>query len=415
MAAFISCKKETSENDSLDLSQKLQQEQTIDTTDNRKPSIPQEQPKPHNKLSERPIQKYVNAASGLNFRDAPNGKILGKFPFNSSIAIIGTTGVYDTIQDAGKKITGEWVKVKTYSTSVYVFDAFLSESYTEQEMLKSELRIFSMMTYNPDKNYPFVSLGDAFMGNYDDSNVKTLELNFTNQKDWTTLSKKDRKEYLKFLQLHENEQVHVYDYHRNKYFKFAIKELPLIAVSAYYDTDYYIGFDFKNKIQCDVACHQSFVAIGKENPFSEEGVTPILWEAIDIKKIEKPVLVYFHHYMKDYDINEAYIFRLDGHEYQYLQISFETQELPQRYVIIKDKNGRLIRQHHLTSSEGHGPTGFIRKGDADMPYSQQYAGNLFQGKPQVYFSFIDEYYDCNTIEFVDTTIPPIRISCDNRH
>lgn len=371
------------------------------------------------KKPQKPLYyRYVSASSGLNFRDAPDGKVLGKFPLNTYIAIMENTSVHDNIHDAGGNLSGKWVKVRTYKEPVYVFDAFLSESYTEQEPITFDLTIYPMMVYNGDEYSQFVSLGDARMGNYEDQNAKTLKLNLTIENEWVHLSKKDRKDYLNYLKLKENDPVNVYEYYNNQRYSFKINELPLIAIASPYDpTDYFVGLDFKGKLSCDKKCYQSFIAIGTENPFSNQGVTPILWEPISTTEIDKPVLNYNYFYKDDYVINEASVFRLDGYEYQYLKVSFKDEELTQGFVIIKNPNKEVIKQFQLTSSEGHGPTEFRVKGNVDFEfqYSQQFAGVLFKDQPQAYFSFFNYYYDCNVIRFVDTTIPSIRISCDNRH
>lgn len=385
----------------------LEQEQETDPILNDVPKTPQQ-----------PLYyRYVSAASGLNFRDAPDGSVLGKFPFNTYIDIMQQTGVYDTIQDARKKMSGEWVKVRTYKEPVYVFDAFLSESYTEVSRPVSDIVVYPVMTYNNDSTV-FISLGNAIMNEYSSNRNHKLNIKTSSSKPWAILNKKDRKTYLNYLKLTENDQVHVYDYLKNEQISFKVSTLPLVAVESWYDeTDYFVGFSFKESIKCNRDCYQKFVYIGSKNPFSKQGVTPILWETISTGEIKKPVLNYNYFYKDDYAINEASVFTLDGYEYQYLKVSFKDEELIQGFVIIKNPNKEVIKQFQLTSSEGHGPTEFRIKGNVDFEfqYSQQFAGVLFKDQPQAYFSFFDYYYDCNLIRFVDTTIPAIRISCDNRH
>lgn len=73
------------------------------------------------------IIKCVSAISGLNFRKSPKGKVLSKFKYNAIVTIVEKTGIREEIDDAGQKITGEWVGVKHDEKVVYVFDAFLAE------------------------------------------------------------------------------------------------------------------------------------------------------------------------------------------------------------------------------------------------------------------------------------------------
>lgn len=77
--------------------------------------------------TQKEIQKIVTAKRGLNYRDKPKGKSIGKFKNNTEVTVIEFTGVTQEITDEGKKITGEWVGVKLKNKTVYVFDAFLKE------------------------------------------------------------------------------------------------------------------------------------------------------------------------------------------------------------------------------------------------------------------------------------------------
>lgn len=71
--------------------------------------------------------KYITAKSGLIYRDAPNGKSLGKFDFKSKVSIIEHTNTFQKITDGNKTIEGEWVGVKSNNNKiVYVFNGFLS-------------------------------------------------------------------------------------------------------------------------------------------------------------------------------------------------------------------------------------------------------------------------------------------------
>ncbi len=391
---------------SIDTTTIVQQEKATDLT------IPTEQPtKP-----QKPIYyRYISAPSGLNFRDAPQGRILGKFPFNTYIGIIQQTGVYDTIQDAGKQITGEWLEVRTYKEPVYVFDAFVSETYTEFSPPVSDIVVYPVMSYDKE-NSVFISLGDARMGNYEDQNAKTLNLNFTRENEWAHLSKKDRRDYLKFLKLNEHDLVHVYDYYNNEHYRFKINELPLIAVASPYDpSDYFVGLDFKGKFNCEEDCYQKFVYIGDESPFSNEGVVPVIWKTVSLGNLKKPRLHYNHFHMDDYVINEARTFDLKGYQYQYLDVTFSDVKENQRYVLIKNSKGETMQQFQLTSSEGHDPSYFMNEGDEFVNPPDQFAGQLFKNKPQSYFGFFHIYYDCDEINFVDKSIPAVRIACDNRH
>lgn len=70
--------------------------------------------------------KFINAPSGLNYRDQPKGKILGKLNNNDEVIIIEHTAIFTEIIDENKPIKGEWVGIRIKKDTVYIFDAFLS-------------------------------------------------------------------------------------------------------------------------------------------------------------------------------------------------------------------------------------------------------------------------------------------------
>lgn len=69
---------------------------------------------------------FVSAENGLNFRDKPKGKILGKFEYNQELEIVKKTGILEQIDDNGKTKKGEWTGVLMNKDTVYVFSGFLT-------------------------------------------------------------------------------------------------------------------------------------------------------------------------------------------------------------------------------------------------------------------------------------------------
>ncbi|MCL5247453.1 hypothetical protein M4I21_16655 [Cellulophaga sp. 20_2_10] len=72
--------------------------------------------------------KYVNAESGLNYRDKPNGKKIGKFNFNDKLIIESHSGVFQKINDGANSLNGEWVSTLLHNKKVFVFNSFLSDT-----------------------------------------------------------------------------------------------------------------------------------------------------------------------------------------------------------------------------------------------------------------------------------------------
>ncbi len=78
--------------------------------------------------------KYVSAESGLNYRDKPNGKKLGKFDFNDKCTVDTITGVFQTVKDNYSTIKGQWVGTKVNNQRVFVFDGFLADTITKSSV-----------------------------------------------------------------------------------------------------------------------------------------------------------------------------------------------------------------------------------------------------------------------------------------
>ncbi|MBU2928164.1 SH3 domain-containing protein [Winogradskyella psychrotolerans] len=73
---------------------------------------------------------YVAAESGLSLRDQPdvNGKMLSKLAYGQAIGVLEKTNNKLVVLDGGKKVSGEWVKVKTRNHIGYVFNGYLSST-----------------------------------------------------------------------------------------------------------------------------------------------------------------------------------------------------------------------------------------------------------------------------------------------
>ncbi|GAB5564836.1 MAG: hypothetical protein Wins2KO_18990 [Winogradskyella sp.] len=71
---------------------------------------------------------YVAAESGLSLREQPDigAKMLSKLAYGEAIGVLEETDKKLVILDAGKKVSGKWVKVETRTHIGYVFDGYLS-------------------------------------------------------------------------------------------------------------------------------------------------------------------------------------------------------------------------------------------------------------------------------------------------
>jgi len=83
--------------------------------------------------------RFVAAKSGLNYRDKPKGKILGKFLFGEKLEVFEFTGNHEVIKDHKEIINGEWIGVKIDGKSVYVFSGYLLDEDGFKEIQYSNL------------------------------------------------------------------------------------------------------------------------------------------------------------------------------------------------------------------------------------------------------------------------------------
>ncbi|WP_340199418.1 hypothetical protein [Ascidiimonas sp. W6] len=75
------------------------------------------------------LYNYVNCKTGLQYRIAPEGKIIGRFPYNTQLEILKKTGITGFIEEEVDFFPGEWTGVRYRNDTVYVIDACLTNSY----------------------------------------------------------------------------------------------------------------------------------------------------------------------------------------------------------------------------------------------------------------------------------------------
>ena len=90
-------------------------------------------------------EKYISAESGLNFRDKPRGKILGKFEYAEKVQVISNTNVFETLNDKGETKEGEWLGLKHNNNTVYVFGAYLSDDKVA-DIIKEKTNLINILT-----------------------------------------------------------------------------------------------------------------------------------------------------------------------------------------------------------------------------------------------------------------------------
>lgn len=365
--------------------------------------------------------KYVAAKSGLNFRDSPKGKILGKFPLNTRVKVIVHTNIFDKINDGGKTLNGEWVGVQKEEDTVYVFNAFLSYNF-----LISDLKIYNAQPfYNEKKNYyrtGFLNLSESYF-TYTENENTILPID-EELKDTIVLNKTQRKEFLTKTNISEFDKVFIYDIQNDSVYIFKVSELPAIAcINIYYsdysdspktERDFEFGFDLKKSYR---GSYQNFAFIGKENPFQKGKLKPIIWAEIDSlefpERYKTKIIPDFRKIpIKEYNSKES--FKFSNSQYDFFIQNLQGSLTARLLLVIDSKKNEMIFNHVFTDSESSYLIPLNIKNKKNE-YGGQWTGELFKNKPPIIFGFLGHSFGCPLINFLSESEPPIMILCDNRH
>jgi len=358
---------------------------------------------------------YVIAKSGLNYRAAPNGKVLGKLPLNTKVNIVECTNVYNTIIDEGEPIGGEWVGIKKDAKTVYIFDAFLS---TKKYIPK--LNIYNVSSYQKDNSkssYGYITLTDGYP--WDKFNIIDDIYLEDNDIVYHQLKGKYRTQFLKGAKIKETDSVYIYNYFIDTLYTYIVSDLVLLAKPSPYGSykpitqdDYLIGFDLKSKLDLEAnkRCYDAFVYIGESNPFIKGKMKPIVWEVIDDSLFPS---VDFSDYENRYEglvemENEPkHVFKFQFNNYNYYFKIFNNR-LSCLVVLLNDD---VVYKAVFSSSEGESPAPISEKKGVNN-YFEQWTGVLFKNKPPVIFGFMYYSFSCSGIDFLDKTEPTIWKLCD---
>ncbi len=366
---------------------------------------------------------YVNARSGLNFREKPKGKILGKFTLNTYVKVIYKTEVQETINDDGKNIKGTWVGVEHQQDTVYVFDGFLSEN----KVVSGIKLYYASASYKSKKNEfrtSFVNLSDSFFKyEYDkEGNVITkpvLEI-YNDSKDTIVLNKIERNLFLKRVSIKESDSLFVYDIDKDRVTSFLISKLPVIAcINIYFspkenkreEFDYEFGFDLGKNFNIG----NNIVSIDNKNSFTKGQLKKMIWQKINSKDLPDAVLKETDKLnAKGFKLQSNYIFLDDN--FTFYLLNYRKSEINYcRYLVVLNNEKNQIIYSEIQRETESISLNPIKTSENNIDYGSQYTGKLFKNKAPVFFGFVNQSFGCPSITILDKTEPIIPILCDNRH
>lgn len=371
-----------------------------------------------------PVYRYVNASSGLNFRDAPDGNILGKFPLNTRVQLLENTGITMELIDAGATIKGTWVKVIVHQSSGYVFSGFLSEDFIETvyQDYMNDLGIMPISSSEiGNRKIPaFISLTDGDWYNRFPKVVAEYqkESTSTNKELYYYLKGKERADFLANRDIKESDNLYIYNFQTDDLTVAVIKEIPLLShESVYGGMDFLTGLDVKNII--DTSAHtyySSFAYIGTKNPFTSGAVSAIKWKPIATHKVPKVALNYGTFYNSaDYEVLLAYHYAAYGNNYYYSRHSFDNGTFIVDYIFVINEQNTLLYQAQISDSESQSPSIPLTENMQLPQVPEHFTGTLFKDKPAVIFGLYYNSFGCPFIDFISDSELSVYIQCDNRH
>lgn len=232
------------------------------------------------------------------------------------------------------------------------------------------------------------------------------------------LSPDARIKLMKEAKFSEKDSLFIYNYENKKLIRKPLKDLKAIAYLSPYSIgeadltnyDYMIGFQIEAKKDYDEVTKnysESYVYIGKQNPFVSNDLRPIKWQKTTAADFPLPNES-IKKYLKKGDVYKAQY--LDN--WLYVQDLLNEGEVQDRFLVYTDKNKKVLYQTKIERGEGDEVNPLNGFGTDE---SIQWIGKLIKDKPPVVFGFMSISFGCHSIRFLQNDYPTMPINCDNRH
>lgn len=297
----------------------------------------------------------------------------------------------------------------------------------EEAPKKGSINLFTLIPKD-SSDVVFVSLSDIYPVNDEKDTLILPNIEKLGKYDaqYFTFDKNYRKRFLSKTNISETDSVFVFDYNKNKLVSFVVKNLKTAAMLNGYSSeedwpyrsfDFMIGFEINKKYLNGFSEYfrDALVYVGKENPFSKEGLKPIVWKKIASKEYpSKPMKNEDRALLKNTVTGNTYIFKTENYHY-FLQEYLENHKViyARRLLVTDSKTKDIIIEKLYSQSEGTSP--------APLNYEEgydginQWTGKLFKNKPAVVFGFEYISFGCLGISIIDKSNEEIFLQCDNRH
>jgi hypothetical protein len=323
-----------------------------------------------------------------------------------------------------KKQSANTTKQDTSKNAIAETDTLQTE---EQGPRKESINLFTLMPKDSSE-VAFVSLSDIYPvdDEKDTLALPNLEKMGKVKAQYFTFEKNYRKRFLSKINISETDSLFIYDYAKNKYVSFLVKNLKTAAFLngyaseedwPYHNYDFMIGFEINKKYLKGFSEYyrDALVYVGKENPFAKERLIPVDWKKITAKEFpSKPMKSEDQKIVKGNTIGTTYGFKTSSYHY-FLQDYMDKEKIlyARRLIVIDAKTKEIIIEKLYSQSEGTSPAPLNYEEGQDA--INQWTGKLFKNKPQVIFGFLYESFGCPGISIIDKSNEEIYLQCDNRH
>lgn len=297
----------------------------------------------------------------------------------------------------------------------------------EETPKKESINLFTLMPKD-SSDVAFVSLSDIYPVNDEKDTLVLPDIEKLGKYDtqYFTFDKNYRKRFLSKTHISETDSVFVFDYAKNKMASFAVKKLKTAAMLNVYSSgedwpyrnfDFMIGFEINKKYLNGFSEYfrDVLVYVGKENPFSKEGLKPIVWQKIPGKEYpSRPMKNEDRTLLKNRLVGSSYSFETSDYHYFLQEYLDDNKAIYARRLLVTDsKTKDVIIEKLYSQSEGTSPAPLNYEAGHDG--INQWTGKLFKNKPFVVFGFEYISFGCPSISVIDQSNEEISLQCDNRH
>ena len=323
-------------------------------------------------------------------------------------------------------------------------DSLFKQIYDQEEQFDSILKpqninLYDLLNleYNIKRKVGFISLSDNYPLSEHPDSLAIPDLSKIKDREYFKLNSKYRERFLAKTKTSETDTVFIYDYSANVLLSFPVKDLNVTAYSDVYNDpdecnplsdryrgypcnqdDYMIGFEIsKNHLKgLSEDFDDALVYVGKENPFVQGQMEPIVWKKINSKDFPLAKASF-----QTANIPKGDTYLYESSEFQYfLQnlLRINRTEVWARHLLVIDKKSKKATVERILGS-GEGtevlPLNFGIENKEDADYKGQWTGKLFKNKPPVVLGFESVSFGCPRITVLDPKEGDIYLNCDNRN